>query len=235
MSNAKNFMCDMLYKPTDAIYAENIRQFQGCPTIAITKGGRIYMGWYSGGRCEPHIENYNILVYSDDNGKTWSAPLLIIPSCKERLVQALDIQLWISPEGKLYVFWVQNNVVVDDGITKGHAIIDGYIFNDTVHAAWLSVCDDPELLSCVGFEGGSFRDCTRVAALDVPLWTQLFTLNGAALTDTLERLEGRLRAYREAIACGDTQLLSAMLASAAGRKRQMNLEQARGDDIRMGF
>jgi len=128
MSNAKNFMCDMLYKPTDAIYAENIRQFQGCPTIAITKGGRIYMGWYSGGRCEPHIENYNILVYSDDNGKTWSAPLLIIPSCKERLVQALDIQLWISPEGKLYVFWVQNNVVVDDGITKGHAIIDGYIF-----------------------------------------------------------------------------------------------------------
>lgn len=104
-----------------------------------------------------------------------------------------------------------------------------------MHIIAVSVCDDPELLSCVGFEGGSFRDCTRVAALDVPLWTQLFTLNGAALTDTLERLEGRLRAYREAIACGDTQLLSAMLASAAGRKRQMNLEQARGDDIRMGF
>ena len=153
MSNAKNFMCDMLYNPTDEIYAENIRQFQGCPTIAITKGGRIYMGWYSGGRCEPHIENYNILVYSDDDGKTWSAPLLIIPSRKERLVQALDIQLWTSPEGKLYVFWVQNNVIVDDGITKGHAIIDGYIFNDTVHAAWLSVCDDPDAENPVFSQG----------------------------------------------------------------------------------
>ena len=104
-----------------------------------------------------------------------------------------------------------------------------------MHIIAVSVCDDPELLSCVGFEGGSFRDCTRVAALDVPLWTQLFTLNGEALTRTLARLEERLCAYRTAIENGDAGMLSAMLAAAAGRKRQMNLEQARGDDVKVSF
>lgn len=104
-----------------------------------------------------------------------------------------------------------------------------------MHVIAVSVCDDPELLSCVGFEGGSFRDCTRVAALDVPLWTQLFTLNGEALTAVLARLEERLHAYRSAIETGDTGMLSAMLTAAAGRKRQMNLEQARGDDVKVSF
>ena len=55
--NAKQ-PCKVLYKPTDPIYDENIRRFQGCPTIAVTKKGRIFIGWYSGGTKEPHIENY---------------------------------------------------------------------------------------------------------------------------------------------------------------------------------
>ena len=45
----------------------------------------------------------------------------------------------------------------------------------------VAVCDDPDLFDCKGFEGGSFRDCTRVAALDVPLWTELFSMNAPAL------------------------------------------------------
>lgn len=104
-----------------------------------------------------------------------------------------------------------------------------------MHIIAVSVCDDPELLSCVGFEGGSFRDCTRVAALDVPLWTQLFSLNSEALSKVLARLEGRLHDYRTAIESGDREMLSAMLAASAGRKQQMHLEQARGDDVRVSF
>lgn len=68
------------------------------------------MGWYSGGWMEPHIDNYNLLVSSEDGGLTWSDPLLIIPSDKERLIHALDIQLWIDPLGRLWVFWVQERV-----------------------------------------------------------------------------------------------------------------------------
>ena len=104
-----------------------------------------------------------------------------------------------------------------------------------MHIIALSVCDDEELFSCRGFEGGSFRDCTRVAALDVPLWTQLFSLNREALSQTVRRLEGRLEAYRRAIKTDDRELLAAMLTHSAARKKMMNLEQARGDDVRNSF
>ena len=104
-----------------------------------------------------------------------------------------------------------------------------------MHVIALAVCDSPLLVGCVGFEGGSFRDCTRVAALDVGLWTQLFTLNAPALTQVVEELEERLRAYRLAMQRGDRAALEGMLASAAGRKRMLNLERARGDDVRSQF
>ena len=93
-----------------------------------------------------------------------------------------------------------------------------------MHVLAVAVCDDPDLFDCRGFEGGSFRDCTRVAALDVPLWTQLFSMNAPALTLILERLEDNLRAYREVIASGDRQALAEKLAYSAARKRKMNLE-----------
>lgn len=143
MFQADILSCELLFNTSDSAYDEDIRRFQGCPTIAITKKGRIYAGWYSGGRCEPHIENYNVLVFSDDLGKTWSKPLLIIPSNKDALIQALDIQLWVSPEGKLYVFWVQNNVEVAQ-VGKRGKYVDGYLFNDVTHAEWAIVCDEPD-------------------------------------------------------------------------------------------
>ncbi|MEG1857986.1 MAG: prephenate dehydrogenase, partial [Pseudoflavonifractor sp.] len=61
-----------------------------------------------------------------------------------------------------------------------------------MHIIALSVCDDERLYSCKGFEGSSFRGCTRVAALDVPLWTQLFSMNAPALLSSLEQLEKNL-------------------------------------------
>ena len=104
-----------------------------------------------------------------------------------------------------------------------------------MHVIAVSVCDNDELFSCRGFEGGSFRDCTRVAALDAAMWTQLFTLNAPALTRVLETLEDRMRQYRLAIQSGDQDALCAMLAKASDRKKRINLERARGDDVRPSF
>ena len=104
-----------------------------------------------------------------------------------------------------------------------------------MHVIAVSVCDNDELFSCKGFEGGSFRDCTRVAALDAAMWTQLFTLNAPALAGVLETLEGRMRQYREAIRSGDQDALRAMLARASDRKKRINLERARGDDVHPPF
>jgi prephenate dehydrogenase len=100
-----------------------------------------------------------------------------------------------------------------------------------MHVIALSVCDSPDLFACQGYEGGSFRDCTRVAALDVNLWRQLFTLNAPALTQVVSQLEERLRAYREALERGDMEGLTAMLRHSSDRKRQLFIEASRGDDV----
>ena len=106
---------------------------------------------------------------------------------------------------------------------EAHDAILAYT-SQMMHIIAVSVCDDPMLFTCKGFEGSSFRGCTRVAALDVGLWTQLFSMNTPALLAALDRLEENLHAYREAIASGDTRLLSDKLAHSAGRKRKMDLE-----------
>ena len=71
-------------------FDENNRFWQGCPTIARTRGGRLYAGWYAGGTREPSLYNYNVLVKSDDNGRTWSRPVLVIPSLKDDIICCID-------------------------------------------------------------------------------------------------------------------------------------------------
>ena len=104
-----------------------------------------------------------------------------------------------------------------------------------MHVIAVSVCDNDELFSCKGFEGGSFRDCTRVAALDAAMWTQLFALNAPALSRAAAALEERIHQYRAAIESGDQDALRTMLAQASDRKKQIDLERFRGDDVRPVF
>ena len=92
-----------------------------------------------------------------------------------------------------------------------------------MHIIAVSVCDDPMLFTCKGFEGSSFRGCTRVAALDVSLWAQLFSLNAPALTSCLDEFIKNLQDYREAIASGDKDKLVEKLTWSSDRKRQMEL------------
>jgi prephenate dehydrogenase len=93
-----------------------------------------------------------------------------------------------------------------------------------MHILAVAVCDDPLLFSCRGFEGGSFRDCTRVAALDVPLWTELFSLNAPALAGVIRNLEENLKAYRETLESESKSALAEKLAISSARKRRIVLE-----------
>ncbi len=150
MNNASNIPCKVQMNPWSSKYWESIRVFQGCPTIAVTNGGRIFAGWYAGGTREPHMNNYNLLVVSDDGGKTWSKPLFVIPSSYEHFIHSLDIQLFIDPKGALHVQWVQNNTeTVDADLVRtskymGPAQVDGYRFGDFVHAEWEITCSNPD-------------------------------------------------------------------------------------------
>lgn len=92
-----------------------------------------------------------------------------------------------------------------------------------MHIVAVAVCDDAELFQCRGFEGGSFRDVTRVAALDVNMWTELFSMNAPALTVVLKRLEENLHAYRIAVENRDVERIYAKLSYSSERKKRMSL------------
>lgn len=149
-TNANKISCALFNFPNEERFAEHLRPYQGVPTLAITNGGRIFAGWYAGGIREPHIDNYCLLIYSDDKGRTWSEPVIIIPSSREHFIHTLDIQLWVDPDGKLHVFWVQNNCALasdpkpDVKPEQPWIIVDGYQFYDFEHSQWESVCDNPD-------------------------------------------------------------------------------------------
>ena len=78
----------------------------------------------------------------------------------------------------------------------------------------------PCCLYHAGFSAGSYRDVSRVAAVDETLWAQLFLLNQTALCAEIDGLMERLQACRDAVAAGDRQALTALLREGRERKEE---------------
>ena len=69
----------------------------------------------------------------------------------------------------------------------------------------------PSALSHKGFSAGSYKDLTRVAWLNPPMWTQLFIENAEYVTKELDFLIKELNDYKKAINTGDSKKLCALL------------------------
>jgi hypothetical protein len=89
-------------------YDDNTRLFQGIPGIERAPNGRLWAAWYAGGPDEPDEGpgNYVTLVTSDDDGRSWSRPTLVIDP--PGLVRAYDPCLWHDSLGRLWLFWMQS-------------------------------------------------------------------------------------------------------------------------------
>ena len=83
-------------------YAAPQRLWQGIPSIEVTKKGRIYLAFYSGGTKE-EIGNFVVLARSDD-GVNYTEPLAVV--CREGN-RCFDPGLWIDPLGRLWLTWTQ--------------------------------------------------------------------------------------------------------------------------------
>ena len=59
-------------------YGVNERLWQGIPSVEVTKNGRIWVSYFTGGEKEPAPENCVAYAYSDDNGKTWNDPFFVV-------------------------------------------------------------------------------------------------------------------------------------------------------------
>ena len=97
-----------------------------------------------------------------------------------------------------------------------------------MHVMALALCDQHLLFDSYGFEGGSFRSATRVAALDPKLWCELFWANRDALASLIAELRDRLGDYEALLTGGDRQALLERLTVSSNRKKEFNRLRSQG-------
>ncbi|MBQ4574902.1 MAG: exo-alpha-sialidase [Clostridia bacterium] len=81
-------------------YTASKNLWVGIPSIEITKKGRTFLTFYSGGKTE-EIGNYVLLIKSDD-GVNFSDPVVV---CFEEGYRCYDPCIWIDPLGRLWLTW----------------------------------------------------------------------------------------------------------------------------------
>lgn len=89
------------------------------------------------------------------------------------------------------------------------------------HALACAYVMSPRCLEHQGFSAGSYRDVSRVAAINDRLWSRLFLDNREALVEELDELIKNLGTIREAVASEDEGELRRLLRAAAQIKRQV--------------
>ncbi len=87
-------------------HAVGNRAFQGIPSMAVAPKGRLWATWYAGVTPGEDQNNYVVLSTSGDDGKAWKETLTVDPDGSGP-VRAFDPELWVSPDGRLYLFWAQ--------------------------------------------------------------------------------------------------------------------------------
>ena len=80
----------------------------------------------------------------------------------------------------------------------------------------------PTAKSHKGFSAGSYKDLTRVAWLNAPMWAELFLENRENVLSELDFYIDSLRAYRDAIDAREEETLIALLE--AGKKRKEEVD-----------
>jgi prephenate dehydrogenase len=79
------------------------------------------------------------------------------------------------------------------------------------------------------FGGGSFEDLTRIAMLNVPMWTELFRENRVELLRYIEQFEGSLDTLKRLIAEGPAEDLEERLAVIRDRRMAMKQKNQQVD------
>ena len=99
-------------------YTTGWRLWQGIPGIEVTKKGRIFASFYSGGTGEGR-GNAALVIMSDDGGETFSEPIVAAYYEEHR---CFDPCIWIDPLDRLWFVW---SIMPDD-------------------AVYASVCENPD-------------------------------------------------------------------------------------------
>ena len=80
----------------------------------------------------------------------------------------------------------------------------------------------PTALNHKGFSAGSYKDLTRVAWLNAPMWSELFLENRENLLFELNTYIDSLTEYRDALEARDEKTLTALLEAGKQRKEEVD-------------
>lgn len=82
----------------------------------------------------------------------------------------------------------------------------------------------PTALEQKGFSAGSWRDLTRVASLNAPMWSELFLENADYLVAEVDEVITHLQEYRDVLAAGDGVKLEALLDAGTAQKQKADAQ-----------
>ena len=93
-------------------YQAPFRLWQGVPGIEVTKKGRVFSCFYSGGIEEDLGKNFVALVYSDD-GVAFGEPVAV---AFEENARCFDGCVWIDPMDRLWLIWAKYTAFGNYGV-----------------------------------------------------------------------------------------------------------------------
>lgn len=141
-----------------------------------------------------------------------NAPMVIVPPDFDNIALLTRVKEFLSPAGfgSYSVTTAQSH---DEMIAftsqMAHLVSNAYIKSPTASAH-------------KGFSAGSYKDMTRVAWLNAPMWSELFLENRDFMLQELDCLMENLMQYRAAIAAGDSEALTALLEEGKKRKEEVD-------------
>ncbi len=97
-------------------YADANRRFGIASSITRTPGGRLWCGFSSGGEMESQ-DNFGVVLYSDDDGQTWSEPFLVLDQDGPGGIRTDHVTVWTAPNGLLWIMWSEYPL----GLTQPHS------------------------------------------------------------------------------------------------------------------
>lgn len=146
-------------------------------------------------------------------GSIFEGANYIITPIESNLVASLDLATALAKELGVRTITRVDADVHDDAIAYTSQL---------THVLSLALVEsDDEHHDLSQFIGDSYRDLTRIAMINEPLWSELFLSNQTNLLDKIDRFQETLSHYRDAIASGDKAALEAHMQSAKQKRRKI--------------
>ena len=135
---------------------------------------------------------------------------VLVPPCRDDIALFDRVKKALAPAGfARYTFTTAD----------AHDEMIAYT-SQLAHVVSNAFVKSPRAQTHSGISAGSYRDLTRVAQLDVNMWTELFLENHDNLSNELGLIISSLQEYKDAIDSGNAELLASLLQAGVDAKEK---------------